>query len=332
MRLGSSLTYVLSVFSIGDPKGHLDRPQENGITWVTSNWAVARDQPFTIEWQGHDRPVKVKLVRRAEDSWQPLWEIASGNTESSLVFRIPDYLSNILGDSDEYAFQISDDVGKSAISPRWTVEARQAAGSGSLIISDTQPRETATSSGSDDQDASSTGSNDDNATATSGGREQSDATQRPTSGDTSGSDNSGSSNSSRRSGLKLGARVGIGIGVSLGLIGLAFLLGLVWRKRRQTQSQEAAAITEPNSGLEVGKPPPQSPQGVQELYGNTQPIQQTQYPPELPAGTPQPGYALPPPQHGHFIAPIRELHHDPRPAELGQPEPRASELPTKEGR
>lgn len=76
MLLGRSLTYVLSAFSIGNGKENLDKPQENGITWVTRNWQVNRDQPFTIEWDGHEGPVSVTLVRRAEGKWQSLWKVA----------------------------------------------------------------------------------------------------------------------------------------------------------------------------------------------------------------------------------------------------------------
>lgn len=76
MLLGRSLTYVLLAFSIGAGKDDLDKPQENGITWVTRNWQVNRNQPFTIEWDGHEGPVSVTLVRRAEDKWQSLWKVA----------------------------------------------------------------------------------------------------------------------------------------------------------------------------------------------------------------------------------------------------------------
>ncbi|KAM0431434.1 hypothetical protein ACHAPT_005411 [Fusarium lateritium] len=325
MLLGSSLTYVLSAFSLGT-KDNLDRPQENGITWVTRNWQVTRDQPFTIEWDGHDGSVTVTLVRRAEDKWQSLWKVASDNTESSLVFRVPEHLSEILGDS-EYAFQINDTSGKSAISPRWTVEARQAQGSG--IIVEPGPAETSTSS--NDQGPAPTGSSNDDATQTSDGgtpqRTVSDPNNQDSnsnSGDqgsnsgTSNDSGNNSSNSSSSKGLKAGAKAGIGIGAAVGVALVAGLIGLFVKKNREIKALKAAAAAPTpgdNGGLEVAKEPQQ--QTHQGGHDSTY----------VSGG--QVGLAELPPQHNQFGPPVSELHNESRPAELAYSGPTVPELPAK---
>ncbi|KAJ4313402.1 hypothetical protein N0V84_009431 [Fusarium piperis] len=320
MLLVRSLTYVLSAFSIGTGE-NLDKPQENGITWVTRNWQVTRDQPFTIEWDGHDGPVSVTLVRRAEDKWQSLWKVASDNTESSLVFRVPEHLSEILGDS-EYAFQINDTSGKSAISPRWTVEARQAQGSG--IIAQPDPAETSTSESSQPTESSS-----DDATQTSdGGSPQRTASdpnnqdsnsnsgnQGSDSNSSSGNDSSSnnSSNSSSSKGLRAGAKAGIGIGAAVGVGLVAGLIWLFMKKNREIKALKAAAAAPTpgdNAGLEVAKE-----QGQYQTHDSTYPGGQG--PAELPS------------QHNQFPPPISELHHEPRPAELAYSGPTVPELPAK---
>ncbi|UPK95829.1 hypothetical protein LCI18_006764 [Fusarium solani-melongenae] len=326
MLLGRSLTYVLSAFSIGNVKENLDKPQENGITWVTRNWQVNRDQPFTIEWDGHQGPVSVTLVRRAEDKWQSLWKVASGNTESSLVFRVPEHLSEILGDS-EYAFQINDTSGKSAISPRWTVEARQAQGSGILVQPD--PAETSTSENnqpttSSNDDATQT--SDDGApqrTVSNGNNQDSDSNSgdsgsgsNSTSGNDSSSNNSSSSLSSK--GLKAGAKAGIGIGAALGAALVAGLIWLFMKKNREIKALKAAAAASTpgdNAGLEVAKEPQQQTHQGGYTYDST--YQGGQGPVELPS------------QHNQFPPPVSELHDQSRPAELAYSGPTVPELPAK---
>ncbi|KAI8712854.1 hypothetical protein NCS52_01384800 [Fusarium sp. LHS14.1] len=325
MLLGRSLTYVLSVFSLG-AGDDLDKAQENGITWVTRNWQVNRNQPFTIEWDGHEGPVSVILVRRAENKWQSLWKVASGNTESSLVFRVPEHLSEILGDS-EYAFQINDTSGKSAISPRWTVEARQAQGSG--ILSPPDPAETSssetdqpTSSSNDDATQTSDGGSPQR-TVSNGNNQDSDSNSgnsgsdsNSSSGNDSSSNNSSSSSSSK--GLKAGVKAGIGIGAAAGVALIAGLIWLFTKKNREIKALKAAtAAPTPgdNSGLEVAKEPQQQTHQGGYTYDST--YLGGQVPAELP------------PQHNQFPPPVSELHDQSRPAELAHSVPTVSELPAK---
>ncbi|RMJ18013.1 hypothetical protein CDV36_002291 [Fusarium kuroshium] len=325
MLLGRSLTYVLSAFSIGTGE-NLDKPQENGITWVTRNWQVNRNQPFTIEWDGHEGSVSVTLVRRAENKWQSLWKVASGNTESSLVFRVPEHLSEILGDS-EYAFQINDTSGKSAISPRWTVEARQAQGSG--ILSPPDPAETSSSesseptSSSNDDATQTTDSGTPQRTVSNGNNQDSDSNSGNSGSDSnsnSGNDssNNNSSSSSSSKGLKAGVKAGIGIGAALGV---ALVSGLIWlfmKKNREIKALKAGAATSTpgdNAGLEVAKEPQQQTHQGGYNYDPTYPGGQV--PVELP------------PQHSQFPPPVSELHDQSRPAELAYSAPAVAELPAK---
>ncbi|RSL63208.1 hypothetical protein CEP54_005275 [Fusarium duplospermum] len=321
MLLGRSLTYVLSAFSIGTGE-NLDKPQENGITWVTRNWQVNRDQPFTIEWDGHEGSVSVTLVRRAENKWQSLWKVSSGNTESSLVFRVPEHLSEILGDS-EYAFQINDTSGKSAISPRWTVEARQAQGSG--ILGPPDPAETSSSESSEptsstnDDATQTTDSGTPQRTVSNGNNQDSDSNSGSDSNSNSGNDSSNNSSSSSSSkGLKAGVKAGIGIGAALGAALVAGLIWLFMKKNKEIKALKAsAAASTPgdNAGLEVAKEPQQ--QTHQGGYNHDSTYPGGQAPAELP------------PQHNQFPPPVSELHDQSRPAELAYSGPTVPELPAK---
>ncbi|KAM0327117.1 hypothetical protein ACHAQA_006247 [Verticillium albo-atrum] len=270
MNFNSFLTHAASLLA------NLGRSDEDGISWVTSNWQIEHQRPFTIEWAGHTRPVTITLVGRVNDKWIRVWEVTANNEEDTFVFRTPHVIQ---GDVD-YAFNISDASGKSTLSPRWQVdlEARQnpsASFIGPVVTSTEAPAETPTPSAAATSNIASRGSE-----ATRG---------QPISTTTTESTSSSTESSS---GLSSGAYIGIGIGAALG--GVLIIGLLVWwllrRKRAQRQTQARGDSM-----------PPSQVQAQQDPYAQTQQMHQGQQFPHA---------------QGHQTQVFEAGHGDPRRVEL----------------
>lgn len=272
------------------------------------------------------------------------------------MFTSPDKLTY----DTEYAFEIKDRAGRKALSPHWILNTRQiSTGMGeSPTSTDTDTSQPTASQGDESTRTNdSATATDDSNNGSSPSRIRTDPSSEST--ETGSLDSNSSPDSSsvrrRRGDLSNGARIGIGVGISVVVIAIAALImfcRIRRAKKKNNDSVDGAQDSAAQAETKVGFP--QGPQGPQEVQGSFVQPGQTPYiapqygyehfPQNVPAQAPPhahryaSGYALGyKPQasqeyelHGQGrVDRPSELDAATRMAELGPPEARISELPTK---